>query len=169
MKTADHPSFDARIEEEIPAFVEQHSYVYEQARNVIDTPDDARTPHENRRSDASPLAPPHRVVVTEWINSIAFRTVAGPLLVATMVSTALLVGILYLAVHSVKYQAIDEIRMGADYTEHDLVDLAVEDRYVYLATQGNGLQRYDKQTRLWKTFAGPESGGHLSDLSLIHI
>ncbi len=115
----------------------------------------ARDAHDRTRPP-EPAAYPAPVRVWEWINSLAFRVVRRRVLALGLIVTGALL-VLWMSLTLGHYDAVGEIRLLSDYKAQPITDMAVDDRYVYLATDGNGLQRYDKQTYLWKTFTVPRA------------
>ena len=137
MSKPDKASMDARIRDVVTRRARQQ----------------AREAHGRLRYP-EPTTYPGAMPVREWINSLAFRVARGRVLALTVAVTVALV-MLWVSIRLVRYDAVGEIRLFSDYKAQPITDMAVDDRYVYLATDGNGLQRYDKQTYLWKTFIVP--------------
>lgn len=106
-------------------------------------------------------SPPPSVMLQlkEWINHFALRMtfpwVFGLALLVTLLATL----IVFLMQPSV--DAVADIRLFEHYGGRTINNLETDDRFVYLSTNGNGLQRYDKQTYLWQTFDEKNTAGQL--------
>lgn len=102
------------------------------------------------------------IKIREWITSIAFRAVIKNFLILSSALGIILFSVIVIPRY-VKYDSIVDLRLHDDYRNEPIMDMANNDRYVYLATNGNGLQRYDVKKNSWRTYKQQQSNQHLND------
>ena len=98
----------------------------------------------------------------EWIPFSAFEMMGPWLFLGGSIFGLLILG-LWLFPRYLSSETVNEIRFHQNYYSRDITDMAIHDRYVFLATEGNGLQRYDKRSYLWRTFNKESTLGLIDD------
>jgi hypothetical protein len=107
--------------------------------------------------------------IREWINWLAFMHILRSYRVWLIPAFLLfMIGIWYYLESYVA--SVNDIRFRSCYHSKPITDMSVDRRYVYLATKGNGLQRYDTYTYVWQSFASKNTHVIVPDtLRQVHI